>query len=108
MGYHKPKGPTGGGPATATAANTGPRKRKAKEYNAGEIAPTAETMRIDPLNAAHPITLPFMDPHMAARRAFEAKLHPHEKKGADEDEDLDKESKMDVESTAHHSHQCTH
>lgn len=38
-------------------------KRKEKKYNQSEIAPTAQSMNIDPLDLDHPLTLPFLDPY---------------------------------------------
>lgn len=39
-----------------------PQKRQPKQYHQEDIAPTAQSMQIDPLNLAHPMTLPFLDP----------------------------------------------
>jgi hypothetical protein len=36
--------------------------RKEKQYAKADIAPTAQSMAIDPLNLNHPMTLPFLDP----------------------------------------------
>jgi len=67
----KPLGPSAAAAPTATAATR--RERKPKTFDPNDIAPTAVQMRIDPFNPTHPITLPFMDPHVVAKRAAESK-----------------------------------
>ena len=39
-----------------------PKRREKREYDQSDIAPTAQSMAIDPLNLSHPMTLPFLDP----------------------------------------------
>jgi len=39
-----------------------PVRRPEKQFTQADIAPTAQSMAIDPLNLGHPMTLPFLDP----------------------------------------------
>jgi hypothetical protein len=41
--------------------------KRLKKYDQKNIAPTAQSMGIDPLNANHPVTLPFIDPYKIHR-----------------------------------------
>jgi hypothetical protein len=48
--------------ATSSALTDNTKKPKEKKFDQADIAPTAQSMAIDPLNLAHPMTLPFLDP----------------------------------------------
>lgn len=51
-----------GKPAVPAAPKPEREKRQPKTFTQEDIAPTAQSMQIDPLNLAHPMTLPFLDP----------------------------------------------
>lgn len=57
-------GASSSGSSSAAAAAPKPEreKRQPKTFTQEDIAPTAQSMQIDPLNLAHPMTLPFLDP----------------------------------------------
>lgn len=63
----------GDGLADATKSDIG--RRKEKQYDQADIAPTAQSMGIDPLNLAHPMTLPFLDPVKANPTLAASQLH---------------------------------
>jgi hypothetical protein len=57
-----PSASSSSGGATGEAKSEPIRRAPPKIYEQSEIAPTAQSMAIDPLNLSHPMTLPFLDP----------------------------------------------